>query len=160
MIAYGHDDSITEPLSAACDMRVIWGGDAAVAMIRRHLLPPLARELTFPDRSSFAAISVASWQAADATARLAAVGGFATDVYWFDQAACSSPRVLGLVGDAVAVGRARVEFSELLAAVLLERGWQVDAAMAVEKHVSSYGLAAAGTADGARFKGNDNADHQ
>src|SRR5258706_8016196 len=97
MIAYGHDDSITEPLSAACDMRLIWGGDAAVAMIRRHLLPPLARELTFPDRSSFAAISVASWQAADATARLAAVGGFARDVYLVEHVALSSPPRLCLV---------------------------------------------------------------
>ena len=47
---------------AACDLRVIWGGDASVDQIRRHPLAPHARDLTFPDRSSFAAVSAAGWR--------------------------------------------------------------------------------------------------
>jgi hypothetical protein len=154
MITYDRDDATTAALSAVCDLRVIWGGDQAVTDLRRHPLPPLARDLTFPDRSSFAAVSVAGWQAATPAARRAAVDGFANDVYWFDQAACSSPRNLFWVGDETAAGAAREEFMALLAQAVAERGWGVDAAMAVEKRVATYGLAAAGAATRIAFAGN------
>jgi hypothetical protein len=155
MISYERDDAITSALSEACDLRVIWGGDRSVTEIRKHPIAPLARDLPFPDRSSFAAISVPGWQAASAEARAAAADGFTNDVFWFDQAACSSPRNLFWVGgDDAAVAAARAEFHELLAAAVTRRGWGVDAAMAVEKRVATYGLAATGAATSVRFAGN------
>lgn len=42
----------------------------------------------------------------------------------------------------------------LLADVIAERGWAVDAAMAVEKRVATYGLAATGAATRVEFAGN------
>src|SRR5205807_954739 len=90
MVTYDRDEATTAALSAACDLRVIWGGDGAVTEVRRHPLRPHARDLTFPDRASFAAISVAGWQAASAQQRRDAVLGFYNDSYWFDQAACAS----------------------------------------------------------------------
>jgi hypothetical protein len=154
MITYGHDEAITAALSAACDLRVIWGGDQAVTTIRQYSIPPHARDLTFPDRSSFAAISVPAWSAAGVNQRRAVVEGFANDVYWFDQAACSSPRNLCWVGDPVAAQEAREEFALLLGDVVVRRGWGVDAAMAIEKRVASYGLAASGAATSVTFAGN------
>jgi hypothetical protein len=154
IVAFEHDDATTARLSAACDLRVIWGGDAAVHAIRRHRLQPHARDLTFPDRSSFAVISVAAWDAADPSERRDAVERFSTDVYWFDQAACSSPRVLCWVGDAERADSGRAEFSTVLSEVLGERGWSVDSSMAVEKQVASYGLAASGAATKVAFVGN------
>ena len=141
-------------LSAACDLRVIWGGDRSVTEIRRYPLPPLARDLPFPDRTSFAAVSVAGWLAATPGARRAAVEGFANDIFWFDQAACSSPRTLFWVGDRREARAVREEFMALLDGVITERGWGVDAAMAVEKQVATYGLAADGTASRITFAGN------
>ncbi len=76
MISYDHDDAITAALCASCDVRVIWGGDVAVRSIRAHPIPPLARDLAFPDRSSFAAISVPAWDAASDVQRRSAVEGF------------------------------------------------------------------------------------
>lgn len=155
MVTYDRDDAVTGALIGACDLRVLWGGDRSVTELRRHPIRPLARDLAFPDRSSFAAVSVAGWRAALPEQRRAAVEGFGTDVYWFDQAACSSPRDLFWVGtddDAVAVARA--EFDELLAEVVDRRGWGVDPAMAVEKHVATYGLAATGAATKVSFTGN------
>lgn len=151
MVTYDRDDTVTARLSAACDLRVIWGGDASVTQLRRHPLSPLARDLTFPDRSSFAAISVAGWRAATPVARRAAVTGLANDAYWFDQAACSSPRALYWVGPQADADAARAEFDELLLAVVRELGFQVDPAMAVEKYVATYGLAADGSANRIRF---------
>ena len=154
MVTYGRDDAITAALSAWCDLRVIWGGDAAVNDIRRHPLRPAGRDLCFPDRTSWAALSVPGWRAADPGARRAAVTGFANDAYWFDQAACASPRTVFLVGDAARAGEVQAEFLSLLVDVVAERGWQVDAPMAVEKRVNAYGLAAAGAASSVRFAGN------
>ncbi|GAB1644784.1 acyl-CoA reductase [Krasilnikovia sp. MM14-A1259] len=152
MVTYGRDDATTAALSAWCDLRVIWGGDAAVDAIRAHPLRPSARDVTFPDRTSWAVLSVPGWRAADPAARRAAALGFANDAYWFDQAACSSPRAVFLVGahpDGVAE-----EFLGALGDAVAERGWTVDAAMAVEKRVHAYGLAATGAATGLRHAGN------
>lgn len=154
MVTYDRDDDATARLSLACDLRVIWGGDLSVTEIRRHPLPPLARDLTFPDRSSFAAVSVPGWLAATPEERRAAVDGFANDTYWFDQAACSSPRALFWVGSPGEAAAARAEFEGLLGEVVRARGWDVDAAMAVEKHVATYGIAAEGAATRVRFAGN------
>jgi hypothetical protein len=154
MVTYERDDATTAALSTGCDLRVIWGGDRSVTEIRRHPIPPLARDLPFPDRSSFAAVSVAGWQAATPEQRRAAAEGFANDVFWFDQAACSSPRNLFWVGPEAAGDIARAEFMRLLAEVVAQQGWAVDAAMAVEKHVATYGLAATGAASRVVFAGN------
>ncbi|MFI5894422.1 acyl-CoA reductase [Actinoplanes sp. NPDC051513] len=152
MVTYGRDDAVTAALSQWCDLRVIWGGDAAVEAIRKHPLRPSARDLTFPDRTSWAAISAAGWRAADPATRREAVVGFSNDAYWFDQAACSSPRTVFLVGEDTADVRA--EFVDLLLEVVDKRGWQVDAAMAVEKRVNAYGLAAAGAVSRMDFPAN------
>jgi hypothetical protein len=154
MVTYERDDATTAALSGAADLRVLWGGDRSVNALRAFAVPPLARDLTFPDRSSFAAVSVPAWQAADPASRRAAVEGFANDLYWFDQAACSSPRDLFWVGDPGPAAAARAEFTALLAEVVAARGWGVDAAMAVEKHVATYGLAASGAATRVAFAGN------
>ncbi|GIF15237.1 acyl-CoA reductase [Actinoplanes teichomyceticus] len=153
MVTYGRDDAITSALSRWCDLRVIWGGDAAVDAIRAHPLRPSARDLTFPDRTSWAVLSVPGWRAADPATRRAAVTGFANDAYWFDQAACSSPRTVFLVG-AGDPADVRDEFLQLLLQVVDQRGWTVDAAMAVEKRVNAYGLAATGAADALQFPDN------
>jgi hypothetical protein len=97
-------------------------------------------------------LSVPGWRAADPAARRAAVAGFANDAYWFDQAACSSPRTVFLVGgDPDGVPE---EFLTLLGEVVAQRGWTVDAAMAVEKRVHAYGLAAGGAVTAMAFPEN------
>lgn len=154
MVTYGRDDAVTAALSAACELRVIWGGDASVREIRRHPLAPAARDLTFPDRSSFAVLDAAGWHAAGAEARQRCVAGLYNDAYWFDQAACSSPRALFWVGEEEAVATAQRELETLLAEFVARRAPAVDAAMAVEKRVATYGLAAEGAATAIRFAGN------
>jgi hypothetical protein len=154
MITYDRDDQLTAALSAACDLRVVWGGDRSVTDLRRHPLAPHARDLTFPDRSSFAMLSVAGWRAATPAGRRSAVVAFHNDAYWFDQAACASPRAVFWIGEAADAADARAEFAALLADVVAERATAVDPAMAIRKRVAAYGLAADGLVDGVRFAGN------
>ncbi|MEH0983623.1 acyl-CoA reductase [Micromonospora sp. CPCC 205556] len=155
MVTYGRDDAVTAALSAAADLRVIWGGDRSVTEIRRHPLAPHARDVTFPDRSSFTVISVAGWLAASTAERDAAALGLYNDSYWFDQAACSSPRTVYWVGDPAGVESARADLLGRLRTVLDGKRPEVDAAMAVEKRVATYGLAIEGVATGIRFDGNE-----
>ncbi|MGI5284113.1 acyl-CoA reductase [Nonomuraea polychroma] len=145
---------VTAALSAACDLRVVWGGDRTVQDVRRHPLPPHARDLTFPDRSSFAVIRAAAWLCAPRAARVTAAEGFVNDAYWFDQAACSSPRTVFWVGSQSDCDAARADFLDHVSRVVMARGWTVDAAMAVEKRVATYGLAAEGDAESVEFRGN------
>jgi hypothetical protein len=154
MVTYGHDDAVTAALSAACDLRVIWGGDASVNLLRRHPLAPAARDVTFPDRSSFTVLSTAAWAGADDAARAAVAEGLYNDVYWFDQAACSSPRALFWVGPAEAAGAAHDELVAALAHVVRGRSAGIDAAMGVQQRVATYGLAAEGAATRLRYVDN------
>ncbi|TDD06464.1 gamma-glutamyl phosphate reductase [Nonomuraea deserti] len=158
IVSYDRDDAVTGALCAACDLRVVWGGDDTVNALRRHALAPHARDLVFPDRSSFAVIQAAAWSGAPGAARVRAAEGFVNDAYWFDQAACSSPRTVFWVGTASDCDAARADFADHVARVLGERGWGVDAAMAVEKRVAAYGLAADGVAERVEFRGNALAD--
>ncbi|GAB3499622.1 acyl-CoA reductase [Amycolatopsis cihanbeyliensis] len=153
MVTYDRSDEVSSTLSAACDLRVVWGGDASVRALRQYPLAPHARDLTFPDRSSFAVLSVPGWQRASRDERERAVRGFYNDAYWFDQAACSSPRAVFWVGEPDAAAEAAARFRELLAGVLAEREHVTEPAMAVQKRVAAYGAAVDGTIDRMSFTG-------
>jgi hypothetical protein len=153
MVTYDRSDAVSGALSLAADLRVIWGGDASVAALRKYPLAPHARDLTFPDRSSFAVASVRGWQNASDTERRAAAEGFYNDSYWFDQAACSSPRAVFWVGDTDGAREAGGEFRKLLADVLAAKQHVTEPAMAVQKRVSAYGAAADGVVTAISFDG-------
>jgi hypothetical protein len=155
IVSYDHlDEAATAELSAACDLRVLWGGDQAIREIRGAPLRPAARDLTFPNRSSFAAIRASALLAADASGQKRAVQAFHTDAYLFGQAACASPGTIFWIGTAADVADAQAIFVGLLASTVEARGPQPDAAMSIQKHVATYGLAVEGAADGVRFVGN------
>ena len=152
MVTYDRSDAVSGALSLASDLRVIWGGDASVAALRQYPLAPHARDLTFPDRSSFAIVSVDGWQRSAEAERRAAVEGFYNDSYWFDQAACSSPRAVFWVGEGPGVEQ---EFRTLLTAVLTAKQHVTEPAMAVQKRVSAYGAAADGAVTAIEFGSGD-----
>ncbi|OZM73222.1 gamma-glutamyl phosphate reductase [Amycolatopsis antarctica] len=153
MVTYDRSDAISGALSKACDLRVIWGGDGSVNALRQYPLAAHARDLTFPDRSSFAIASVQGWQSATPEERRQAAEGFYNDSYWFDQAACSSPRAVFWVGDADAAATAGKELRTLLAGVLGEKQHVTEPAMAVQKRVSAYGAAIDGLINKISFDG-------
>jgi hypothetical protein len=99
IVSYGHEEEATEALSSVCDIRVIWGGDHSVSSIRRIPIPPQTRELVFADRFSLAAIEVSSYLDADESRRASLAKQFFDDSFWFDQMACSSPRLVVWCGE-------------------------------------------------------------
>ena len=144
IVSYEHDEAITTAFSTAADLRVLWGGDESVLALRRLPSGPLCHDVSFPDRSSFSVISVAGWHAADTMARASIAEALVNDLFWFDSAACSSPRVVFWVGDPQAAALARREFVDLVERARSLRAWPVDAAMTMRRHVLAYALAASG----------------
>ena len=138
IISYGHDEEITKAISQVIDLRVIWGGDHSVSSIRKASLPVHARELVFPDRYSVAAIKTKAYEELDSEAKLRLIHEFFNDSYWFDQAACSSPRQIFFVGEANENKTAAAHFQMQLQDELVRRNFQLEPAASIEKLTDVY----------------------
>lgn len=142
---YDRSDAITRRLSALCDTRIIWGGDASVTAIRAIPLKPSANEVAFPNRKGLAVMGARSFVEAEPVARAEVARLFALDSYLFGQAACSSPRVLCWIGSEHAK-QARDLFWPLLRAAIAKIDHGIDPAMLVTKRITADRLAIAGEA--------------
>jgi hypothetical protein len=110
VVSYEHNEKITEFLSGFCDVRVIWGGDDTINTIRSIPLPPMATEIVFADRFSsvvFSADKVVNVQEEEFNQF---VHHFKNDAFWFQQMACSSPRLVIWVGDSSTIKAAKERF--------------------------------------------------
>lgn len=133
VVSYGHDDEITRLLSAACDVRVIWGGDEAISRIRTAPLAPHARELTFPDRTSLAVLHAGRCLELGETGRAKLAEQFFNDAYWFDQMACSSPRMVIWCGAPSVVKEASEVFWRAVAECVKRKGYEILPAVQMRK---------------------------
>jgi hypothetical protein len=147
MVRYGHEREITQAISTVSDVRVVWGGDASVNAIRSVPLPPHARELTFPDRFSFAVLHAGAWLGLEDRRPLAEQ--FFNDTFWFDQMGCSSPRLVFWCGSPEEAAQASAGFLESVRQHAAQKNYQVQTATrlnrftfaclaAMEGNASSY----------------------
>lgn len=91
LVRYEHDEEVTQALSEQCDVRIIWGGNQTIELIRRAVLPPRAIELTFADRHSAAILDADACLQGDSAS---IAKDFYLDTYYSDQNACSAPRIV------------------------------------------------------------------
>lgn len=135
---YGHEENATALLSASCQTRVIWGGDATISAIREIPLAPLANELAFPDRFSLAVINSDVLFKLDEKELDNLVDHFYNDVFWFDQMACSSPRLIVWCGNKQ---QAMDRFWSMFAQKIQQKQYELMAATQVLKYTTSLVLA-------------------
>ena len=140
VVSYEHDDEITAHLSSLCDVRVIWGGDETVRRIRSIPISPAAVELTFSDKFSFSVIDAEKFIALDR--KNSVVGDFYNDAFFFEQQACSSPRLVVWLGDENSVSEARRVFWDSLQDTVVQKQKQCVPATAVDKLVTGCLVAA------------------
>ncbi len=133
---------VTEMFSAACDARIIWGGDETVRRVRTAPIPPHAVEVTFPDRYSLLAVDAQSVLDMDERELTAVAQGFYNDTYLTDQNACTSPRLVYWLGEGEALTKARERFWEAVRAYAQPR-YPVEPVVAVDKLTAAYGAAIA-----------------
>lgn len=137
VVGYGHDDEANRALSARCDVRLLWGGDAAVEALRAFPLASHAHELTFVDRFSMAAIRSEAYMTASQTTRDALARSFYNDAYWFDQRGCASPRLVVWCGDPAVSEAASMRFFEALEAIVEEKGYRPETALSLQKQLAA-----------------------
>ncbi|MBE6101875.1 MAG: long-chain-fatty-acyl-CoA reductase [Selenomonas ruminantium] len=116
VVRYGHDDLVTQKLSAICDIRMIWGGDRTIEAIRRAQVGPRCLDLGFADRYSLAVFDAEAYLEMD---RATVAHAFYNDTYYVDQNACSSPRLIVWTGNRIA--EAQEAFWGALAPLVAER---------------------------------------
>ena len=147
ILSYEHDDELTRTLSEACHARILWGGDDTVQRLRAIPVNPLAIELAFANRFSLAVLDAADVAGADEATLTGLAGRFYNDAYWFDQMACSAPRLVIWVGDADACRLAQSKFWPALSHEVDRRGLVYEEMIGLNKLVSAYASAAAGFSD-------------
>ena len=120
-VHYPSQGDLGAKISALSDARVVWGGDAKVALFAPLPLRNGGKSIWFGDRFSFSTISGAALEKLDDAALRALAKKLHNDVFVFDQMACSSPHALYVVGEAAAHSAA---IRRLLDASALE--WTMD----------------------------------
>lgn len=121
LVKYAPDDRITERFSAVCDVRVIWGGNSTIQQVRHLALPPTSTEVAFSNKYSLALLHAHRWQEASEAEKNILAGAFYNDAYWFDQMACSSPRLVIWIGSREQSQAAAADFWPRLEAILAIR---------------------------------------
>lgn len=139
---YGHEENATEILSGLCHTRVIWGGDATIQKIRETSLAPMANELAFPDRFSLAALSAEQVNQLNDEDLTKLLEQFYNDVFWFDQMACSSPRLVTWAGEKDEIVSAKLRFWSTFEKMVQSKEYELMAATQVLKYTTSLWLAA------------------
>ncbi len=151
LIRFGRDDAVSRELSAIADIRVLWGGNATIEHFRNFPLPPRGRDIVFPNRHSMAIIAADAVERADDEELAAVADRFFNDAYSFDQAACSSPRLViwaaATAGDTAA---ARRRFRAAVTEAIRRRGYQAELGTAINKMV--FGLRRVAASEGVRYE--------
>ncbi|MBD3401316.1 acyl-CoA reductase [candidate division GN15 bacterium] len=139
IVQYEHNDEITGHFSATCHTRVIWGGDETIRRIRAIPLGPAATEMVFADKFSFAVIGASAFLEEEKPSRV--IERFYNDAYWFNQNACSSPRLVVWVGNDDEVARARESFWAALEELADKRRLNYAPAVAMNKLIAECAVA-------------------
>lgn len=142
LMTYHHNNDLTAYLSAHCHTRVIWGGDETVNTIRNISLAPMANEIVFPDRFSLAAINADKLINAEQEERQYLLQQFYNDSYWFDQMACSSPRLMVWIGKDENIAVAQQEFWKSFDQLVQNKEYGLMAATQMQKFTTGLWLAA------------------
>src|SRR5271168_3554954 len=97
---YPSQGDLGAKISARSDARVVWGGDAKVALFAPLPLRNGGKSIWFGDRFSFSTVNGAALDKLDEADLRALAKKLHNDVFVFDQMACSSPHALYVVGEA------------------------------------------------------------
>lgn len=150
LVRYDRNKDINDVLSAHCDVRIIWGGDATISEIRKSPLKARATEVTFADRYSLAVIDSDEYMKSEDKKKIA--DGFYNDTYLTDQNACTSPRIVVWTGGNKEEAR-KIFWDELMELVKVRYSFQ--SIMGVNKLSSAYLIAAKCTGEKIKVQKHD-----
>ena len=133
VVSYSHESQPTALISQEADVRLLWGGDESIDRLRAIPVRPGTQDLTFGDRFSFAVLRPDAVLQPDQPSLHTLAEELYNDAYWFDQLACSSPRLLVWVGSREDVDRARGRLFEELSEVIAAKGYVLSPGASISK---------------------------
>jgi hypothetical protein len=143
-VKYGHELEVTEILSQS-DVRAIWGGNETVMAIRRTPSAPRSIDIPFANRFSFSVLSSDAIGAASDEEMSNLAHHFVNDAYWFDQMACSSPKLIFIAkSQQIQNEKPLRRFINCLVDELERKNVDIGPAVSMAKLVNSFSLAADG----------------
>ncbi len=98
LLRFERDDEINSYWMSVADGRVVWGGDATVAHMRKFSSKSRSREVAFSDRYSLCVIDPMSIIKMQEKRLMQFCNDLFNDIYLMDQAACSSPQLIVWIG--------------------------------------------------------------
>jgi len=134
LIRYDHSAEITDYFSSVCDLRMIWGGDETIRRIRQSPISPSAKELTFADKFSLGVLHAQTYNNYEQKEKL--ITAFYNDSYWFNQMACSSPRLVCWVGDDATIVKAQKDFWQRLHEHVVSHVPDISSAALMDKYLT------------------------
>jgi hypothetical protein len=132
LVKYEKTSNATEYFSSICDVRVIWGGDQTIDLVRINKIQPRSIDITFSDRYSFAIINAEKIIKENNINKVA--DNFYDDTYLFDQNACSAPRIVIWIGKSDVIKEAKTIFWESIQKRIEK--YEFSSILAVDKLVS------------------------
>ncbi|MGL4228601.1 MAG: acyl-CoA reductase [Tannerellaceae bacterium] len=140
LIRYDRTSDATAFFSSFAAVRVIWGGDATIATIRKNELPPRSFDVCFADRYSIAAIHPKAILAADESEIKRLAENFYNDTYLFDQNACSAPHLIFWLKSAISAEELEAAKSRFWTAIhdLTASKYKLQAILSVDKLTAFY----------------------
>lgn len=158
LVRYDHDREINDALSALCDVRVIWGGDATITELRKSPISSRATEITFADRYSLAVIDSDEYMrlvrdVVNSRIKNSFASDFYNDTYLSDQNACTSPRVVVWTGSAKEEAK-EVFWKDLLA--LVKEKYHFQPIQGIDKLSIEYMVSVSGLGEMKQLSKGDN----
>jgi hypothetical protein len=144
LIHYPAASDLGRLISAQSDARIVWGGDAKIAAFESLPLRNGGKSLWFGDRVSLSVLDGEAVAGLDEAGRRDLAHRLFSDIFVFDQMACSSPHALYVAGEAARHLAAVKALLETLADTALERGHASAAGHQMTKIVHAFSSAAAG----------------
>ena len=138
VITYPHDGGISAFISQQADVRCLWGGDNTINYFKTLATKPTTKDIVFADKYSYSIINAESYNQIETPQLKNVAHQFYNDSYWFDQLACSSPRIVYFVGGKEACENASQRFWEALREELTKHQYVDDISTAMDKHVFLY----------------------
>lgn len=135
IVQYEKDKEINKYFSIITDVRIIWGGDDTINELRKFPIKPKATEVCFPDRYSICIINSNEYLKKKTSFKKIAQNFF-NDTYFFDQNACSSPRLIFWYGNDKDTKKSKKVFWNHLESFLVEKKYDISPFISSSKLLS------------------------
>ena len=136
IVRYEKNNDITAEITSWADVRVIWGSDTTIDKLRESQLPARSYDITFANRFSFCVVDAEYYCNLDLDQRFAS--DFYNDTLFYDQNACTSPRLIYWLGKQEFIEKAKNRFWKAYSREIERRGYLNRGNLSIDKLMTAF----------------------